>query len=223
MHDARNEPSGLIRMNTSRVAAKTLIEPHLEEFSTRFPGLGLELVMDDSLANIVADGCDVGIRIGESLAPHMIAVPITPSLEMAVVGTPAYFKRYGEPATPADLTEHNCLRFRQVSGAIHPWEFTSPDEPGHGFVVEPRGSITTNDDDGMIRAALQHVGLIQHIDIAVQPHLNSGALIRVLRPWCKPFAGFYVYAPTRTQMPAKVRALIDFLVEKREAIAVSRV
>lgn len=223
LHDARDEPSGLIRMNTSRVAAKTLIEPHLEEFSTRFPGLGLELVMDDSLANIVADGCDVGIRIGESLAPHMIAVPITPSLEMAVVGTPAYFKRYGEPATPADLTEHNCLRFRQVGGAIHPWEFTSPEEPGHDFMVEPRGSITTNDDDGMIRAALQHVGLIQHIDIAVQPHLNSGALIRVLRPWCKPFAGFYVYAPTRTQMPAKVRALIDFLVEKREAIAASRV
>ncbi|MBZ5790591.1 LysR family transcriptional regulator [Burkholderia contaminans] len=223
LHDARDEPSGLIRMNTSRVAAKTLIEPHLEEFSTRFPALGLELVMNDSLANIVADGCDVGIRIGESLAPHMIAVPITPSLEMAVVGTPAYFKRYGEPVTPADLTEHNCLRFRQVGGAIHPWEFTSPEEPGHGFAVEPRGSITTNDDDGMIRAALQNVGLIQHIDIAVQQHLNSGALIRVLRSWCKPFAGFYVYAPTRTQMPTKVRALIDFLLEKREAIAASRV
>lgn len=221
LHDARDEPSGLIRLNTSRVAAKTLIEPHLEAFSRRFPRLGLELVMDDGLANIVADGCDAGIRIGESLAPHMIAVPITPVLEMAVVGTPAYFRRYGEPLTPADLTEHNCLRFRQVGGAIHPWEFTSP-EDGHTFTMEPRGSITTNDDDGMIRAALQGVGLIQHIDIAVQPHLRSGALIRVLRPWCKPFAGFYIYAPTRTQMPAKVRALIDFLVEKREAVSASR-
>ncbi|VWC80219.1 transcriptional regulator [Burkholderia lata] len=222
LHEARDEPTGLIRMNTSRVAAKTLIEPHLEEFSTRFPGLGLELVMDDGLANIVADGCDVGIRIGESLAPHMVAVPITPSLEMAVVGTPAYFKRHGKPETPADLTRHNCLRFRQVSGAIHPWEFASPDASGHGFTVEPLGSITTNDDDGMIRAALQGVGLIQHIDIAVQPHLDSGALVRVLQPWCKPFAGFYVYAPTRAQMPMKIRALIDFLVEKREAIVASR-
>ncbi|ABB06312.1 LysR family transcriptional regulator [Burkholderia lata] len=222
LHEARDAPTGLIRMNTSRVAAKTLIEPHLEEFSTRFPGLGLELVMDDGLANIVADGCDVGIRIGESLAPHMVAVPITPSLEMAVVGTPAYFKRHGEPATPADLVRHNCLRFRQVSGAIHPWEFASPDASGHGFTVEPLGSITTNDDDGMIRAALQGVGLIQHIDIAVQPHLDSGALVRVLQPWCKPFAGFYVYAPTRAQMPMKIRALIDFLVEKREAIVASR-
>ncbi|MFB9126514.1 LysR family transcriptional regulator [Paraburkholderia dipogonis] len=222
LHEARDEPSGLIRVNTSRVAAKTLIEPHFEEFSTRFPRLGLELVMDDGLANIVADGCDVGIRIGESLAQHMVAVPITPNLEMAVVGTPAYFKRYGKPVTPTDLAQHNCLRFRQVSGAIHPWEFTSPQESGHSFVVEPRGSITTNDDDGMIRAALQGVGLIQHIDIAVQQHLASGALVRVLQEWCKPFAGFYVYAPTRAQMPAKVRALIDFLVEKREAIAASR-
>nr|WP_057924889.1 LysR family transcriptional regulator [Burkholderia ambifaria] len=222
LHEARDEPSGLIRMNTSRVAAKTLIEPHFEEFSTRFPRLGLELVMDDGLANIVADGCDVGIRIGESLAQHMVAVPITPNLEMAVVGTPTYFKRNGKPATPTDLAQHNCLRFRQVSGAIHPWEFTSPEESGHSFMVEPRGSITTNDDDGMIRAALQGVGLIQHIDIAVQQHLDSGALVRVLQSWCKPFAGFYVYAPTRAQMPAKVRALIDFLVEKREAIAASR-
>ncbi|QBQ98804.1 LysR family transcriptional regulator [Paraburkholderia pallida] len=220
LHDERDEPSGLIRMNTSRVAAKTLIEPHLEEFSARFPKLGLELVMDDGLANIVADGCDVGIRIGESLAPHMIAVPVTPPLEMAVVGTPTYFERYGEPAKPGDLIRHNCLRFRQASGAIHPWEFTSPEEPGHSFMVEPRGSVTTNDDDGMIRAALQGVGLIQHIDIAVQPHLDSGALKRVLGTWCKPFAGFYVYAPTRAQMPAKVRALIDFLVGKRELMTI---
>jgi DNA-binding transcriptional LysR family regulator len=222
LHETHEEPAGLIRMNTSRVAAKTLVEPHLEEFSTRFPKLGLELMMDDGLANIVADGCDVGIRIGESLAEHMIAVPITPLLEMAVVGTPAYFKRFGQPTSPTDLVQHNCLRFRQVSGAIHPWEFTSPDETGRSLMMEPRGSMTTNDDDGMIRAALQNIGLIQHIDLAVQPYLDSGALVRVLRPWCRPFAGFYVYAPTRAQMPAKVRALIDFLVEKRDGIATLR-
>jgi DNA-binding transcriptional LysR family regulator len=172
--------------------------------------------MDDALANIVADGCDAGIRIGESLAEHMVAVPITPALEMAVVATPEYFQQHGMPATPADLAQHNCLRFRQTSGAIHAWEFTSPEAGGHIFMVEPKGRIITNDDDGMIRAALQGAGLMQHIDIAVQQHLESGALVRVLHTWCKPFAGFYIYAPTRAQMPAKVRALIDFLVEKRE-------
>ncbi|MEN5033131.1 LysR family transcriptional regulator [Pseudomonas sp. TWI929] len=222
MHDARDEPSGLVRVNTSRVAAKTLLEPHLEEFCSRYPKLQLELVADDALANIVADGCDAGIRVGESLAEHMVAVPITSALEMAVVGTPAYFERHGQPATPADLAQHNCLRFRMPGGAILPWEFTAPEEDGHAFTVEPQGSVITNDDDGMIRAALQNVGLIQHIDIAVQRHLQSGALVRVLQPWCKPFAGFYIYAPTRAQMPAKVRALIDFLVEKREGMSALR-
>ncbi|MBO1017655.1 LysR family transcriptional regulator [Achromobacter sp. SD115] len=218
MHDMRDEPSGLVRVNTSRVAAKTLLEPHLQEFCTRYPRLQLELVMDDALANIVAEGCDAGIRIGESLAEHMVAVPITPALEMAVVATPAYFEQHGSPVTPADLSRHNCLRFRQTRGAIHPWEFTSPEAGGHTFTVEPQGRIITNDDDGMIRAALQGAGLMQHIDIAVREHLESGALVRVLHNWCKPFAGFYIYAPTRAQMPAKVRALIDFLVEKREGM-----
>lgn len=222
IHDMSDEPSGLIRLNTSRVAARMLLEPHLQEFCSRHPKLQLELVMDDALANIVADGCDAGIRIGESLAEHMMAVPITPILEMAVVAAPAYFAQHGMPATPADLTQHNCLRYRLASGGLHPWEFTSPEAGGHAFTIEPQGRIITNDDEGMIRAALQGAGLMQHIDIAVQPHLESGALVRVLQPWCKPFAGFYIYAPTRTQMPAKVRALIDCLVEKRESMSARR-
>ncbi len=217
MHDTRNDPVGVVRVNTSRVAAKILIEPHIEEFCTRYPRLHLELVTNDALANIVAEGCDAGIRVGESLAEHMMAVPITPPLSMAVVGTPAYFKRHGQPATPADLAQHHCLRFRMPGGAILPWEFTSP-EDGHVFTVEPNGGLTTNDDDSMIRCALQNVGLVQHIDIAVREQLESGALVRVLESWCEAFAGFYIYAPTRAEMPAKVRALIDFLVEKREAM-----
>lgn len=221
MHDSRDEPSGLVRVNTSRVAAKTLLEPHLEEFCTRFPQLHLELVADDALANIVADGCDAGIRVGEYLAEHMVAVPVTPPLSMAVVGTPAYFERHGQPETPAELARHNCLRFRMPGGAIFPWEFSSPQEGGHAFTVAPQGSVITNDDESMIRAALQNVGLIQHLDIAVRSQLESGALVRVLQPWCKPFAGFYIYAPTRSQMPAKVRVLIDFLVQKREAMGQS--
>ncbi|MGE8687000.1 MAG: LysR family transcriptional regulator [Achromobacter sp.] len=218
IHGARHEPAGLIRVNTSRAAGKLLIEPHLEEFCSRYPRLDLELVMDDGLANIIADGCDAGIRIGESLAEHMMAVPITPVLEMAVVATPNYFDRFGEPATPADLARHNCLRYRLASGAVFQWEFTSPAPENHAFTVEPRGSITTNDDDGMIRAALQGVGLMQHIDVVVQRHIAEGSLVRVLRPWCRPFPGFYIYAPVRAQMPARLRALIDFLVEKRNAM-----
>lgn len=149
---------------------------------------------------------------------HVVAVPVTPMLEMAVVGSPDYFKRHGKPESPADLVHHNCLCYRHTgSGAIFNWAFTSPDVDGHDFVVEPTGNFTTNDDEDMIRAALQGVGLVQHIDIAVRKHLRAGSLVRVLQPWCPPFPGFYLYVPSREQMPLKVRALMDFLVEKREA------
>lgn len=213
--EAGDMPTGLIRLNTSRIAARLLIEPHLGDFLARHPGLRLELVLNDGFANIVAEGLDAGIRLGENLAGHMVAVPISPPLEMAIVGSPAYFARHGTPATPADLTRHNCLAYRfATSGAIDPWSFTSPDEPTRTLALEPQGSAIFNDDDSMLRAALQGVGLVQHIDLCVRRHLDDGSLVRVLSTWCPPFPGFYLYVPSRAQMPAKIHALIDFLSER---------
>ncbi|MDH0893059.1 MULTISPECIES: LysR family transcriptional regulator [unclassified Pseudomonas] len=212
-------PTGLIRVNASRIAARTLLEPYLGEFLARYPGLRLEMVLNDGISNIIADGADVGIRLGESLDEHMVAVPITPRIEMAVVGSPAYFKRYGIPQTPAELGQHNCLAYRFTSsGTLDRWSFTEPDGDGHTQVFEPRGSVVFNDDESMLKAAIQGVGLIKYLDICVLEQLESGELVRVLQPWCPSFPGFYLYAPTRAQMPAKVRALIDFLVEKRSLL-----
>ena len=218
LDEASGEPSGLLRVNMARMAARHFIEPHLSEFLDRYPRVTLELMLDDGLSSIVAEGCDAGIRLGESLAEHMIAVPITPTLEMAVVGTPDYFKRHGRPNAPADLVHHNCINYRYRGGGLHDWEFAMPGS-GHEFTVEVKGRYVVNDDDGMLRAALQGIGLIQHINVAVQAAINDGRLTRVLREWCPPFPGFYLYAPSREQMPLKLRALLDFLVEKREAIA----
>jgi DNA-binding transcriptional LysR family regulator len=217
--DANGEPSGLIRVNTSRMAAKALIEPHLPEFYARYPKLKLELVMAEPLSNIIADGCDAGIRLGRSLADHVVAVPVTPVLSMAVVGTPDYLKRHGVPKTPGDLARHNCINYRYSgSGALHDWDFNEPGKRGQHFTQAVTGNLTTNDDEGMTRAALQSLGLIQNIDIAIHSYLADGRLVRVLRDWTHTQAGFYLYTPTREQMPSKVRALLDFLVEKREAI-----
>jgi len=220
--DASGEPSGLLRVNTSRMAAKALIEPHLPEFYARYPKLKLELVMAEPLSNIIADGCDAGIRLGRSLADHVIAVPITPALSMAVVGTPMYFERHGVPKTPGDLARHNCINYRYSgSGAIHDWDFNEPGKRGQHFTQAVTGNLITNDDEGMTRAALQDLGLIQHIDIAIHRYLADGRLVRALREWTHAQAGFYLYTPTREQMPSKVRALLDFLVEKREAIVLA--
>jgi DNA-binding transcriptional LysR family regulator len=218
--EAHEEPSGLIRMNSSRIAARLLIEPHLGELLERYPKLRLELVMNDGISNIVADGMDAGLRLGESLDEHMVAVPVTPPIEMAVVGSPAYFARHGLPESPADLMRHNCLAYRFTSsGTIDRWSFTSPDAEERTVVFEPKGSAVFNDDENMLSAAVQGVGLVKYLDICVRQHLADGRLVRVLASWCRPFPGFYLYVPSRAQMPAKVRALMDFLVERREQLA----
>lgn len=217
MSDTREAPSGLIRINTSRMAAKALIEPHLAEFHDRFPKVSLELVMADSLSNIIADGFDVGIRLGQSLVEHVVAVPISPPLSMAVVASPAYLERRGTPKLPEDLVDHDCINYRFLgTGAVHEWDFSEPGKDGRHFTQAVTGRLTTNDDQSMTRAALQGLGLMQIVDIAVHDHLAEGRLVRVLRDWAYKHAAFYLYAPSREHMPPKVRALIDFLVEKRK-------
>ena len=214
------EPSGLIRINSSRIAARLLIEPHMGEFLARHPKLRLELVMADGFSNIIADGMDAGIRLGESLDEHVVAVPITPPLTMTIVGSPDYFRQHGTPQAPGDLTRHNCLAYRFTSSnTIDRWSFTSPDEEQHTQIFDPKGNAVFNDDDSMLQAALQGVGLVKHLDLRVRQHLSDGSLMRVLAPWCPPFPGFYLYVPSRAQMPAKIRVLMDFMVEKREGVA----
>ncbi|MBY5969701.1 LysR family transcriptional regulator [Halomonas denitrificans] len=216
--EAQAEPSGVIRINTSRVASRLLLEPRMDEFLARYPKLRLELVMNDGFSNIVSEGMDAGLRLGESLDEHMVAVPVTPPIEMAIVASPEYIKRHGIPTTPADLVQHNCLGYRFASScAIDRWGFTSPEPDGRSLVFEPKGNVIFNDDDSMLNAAVRGVGLVKHLDLCVRQQLSDGTLVRVLQPWCQPFSGFYLYVPSRAHMPAKIRALIDFLVDQRSS------
>ncbi|EPR5524331.1 LysR family transcriptional regulator [Vibrio parahaemolyticus] len=216
LNDLHIEPAGIIRISVSRTAARLLIEPHLGEFLSRYPKIRLELIMDDGLTNIVAEGMDAGIRLGVSLDEHMVAIPITPNLTNAIVGSPDYFKRYGKPETPNDLEYHNCLAYRFTSsGTLDHWSLTSPDVDKHTVIFEPKGNAVFNDDYSMLQAAIQSVGLIKHIDLWVLKYLEEGKLDRVFVDWCKPFPGFYLYIPSRENMPKKIRVLMDFLIEKR--------
>lgn len=216
LNDLHIEPAGLIRISASRTAARLLIEPHLGEFLSRYPKIRLELIMDDGLTNIVAEGMDAGIRLGVSLDERMVAIPITPNLTNAIVGSPDYFKRYGKPETPNDLEYHNCLAYRFTSsGTLDHWSLTSPDVDKHTVIFEPKGNAVFNDDYSMLQAAIQGVGLIKHIDLWVLKYLEEGKLERVFVDWCKPFPGFYLYIPSRENMPKKIRVLMDFLIEKR--------
>jgi DNA-binding transcriptional LysR family regulator len=217
--DGRDRPAGEIRINTSRFAARHFIAPHLGEFHRRYPQVRLEIVTDEGLGDIVGEGCDAGIRLRESVVESVIAIPISPPMAMAVVGAPAYFAARPPPETPFDLARHDCVGFRpRENGGLYRWDFTDPAD-GRSFTVEPHGSFVTSTDDMMVSAALQGAGLVMHMEIALRPYIASGALVRVLEAWCPPFAGFDLYLPSRQQLPAKLRALVDFLVEKRAAAA----
>lgn len=219
LQDSGNRPAGEVRINSSRVAAKYLLLPHLAEFHRRYPEIRLEIVVEDEFGDIIHEGCDAGIRLREAVGDTMIAVPLCPPISLAIVGAPGYFAANPPPLRPAELAGHNCLGLRHgMSSSVSLWEFTDPTD-GNDQLFRPQGSFTVNSDDLLIDAALEGVGLAMHMDFAVRRHLETGALIRVLSDWCPPFDGFNLYIPTRDQMPPKLRALVDFLTEKRRAMA----
>ncbi|MDH2549377.1 LysR family transcriptional regulator [Acinetobacter baumannii] len=217
LQDAPNEPSGLIRINSSRVAARLLLEPHLAAFLAAYPKIQVELQLNDGMSNIIAEGIDIGIRLGQSLDEHMVAIPLTTMLETAIVASPHYLQKHGIPQHPKELIQHNCLSYRYTSSSgIDQWKFHTVNNEQHPIIFEPKGNLIFNDDQSMITAALEGIGMIRHFNLCMQPYINEGKLVRVLQDWCQPFTGFYLYVPSRNQMPAKIRVLIDFLVAQRE-------
>ncbi|GHH57584.1 MULTISPECIES: LysR family transcriptional regulator [Gammaproteobacteria] len=204
----RDRPSGLLRINLAGAAAEQLICPHLPGFLARYPDVAVELYADRTLADIVAGGFDAGIRLGESLARDMVAVPIGPRLRQAIVATPGYFERHGVPAAPAELVGHDCIRWRRSDGRIQPWEFT---RDGRDFQVEVEGRLIVNDMAVGMAALRRGVGLGQVFEWEIADEVAAGGLLRVLDDWQAPFAGWHLYYPAREHMAPKLRVFIDYL------------
>ncbi|HVW50797.1 MAG TPA: LysR family transcriptional regulator [Trinickia sp.] len=223
LDEARGEATGTLRINLSRVASDLLVMPHLSEFTRRYPRVTVELALDEGLSDVVGEGFDAGIRLGERLARDMVAIPLSGPLRIVVAGSPAYFARFPKPATPDDLTQHDCLRYRfATSRGIYRWEFAQPAAPRRSFEVQTQGSFVTNDLRTMVQAAEQGVGLLHVIEDYVRPQLADGRLLRVLDDWALTFDGFSLYMPSRVQMPLKLRVFVDFLKEKHRPEAAGR-
>lgn len=203
------EAAGTVRLNLPRLAAELILMPRLLQFTEEYPRVGLDLLIDDGLTDIVSEGFDAGIRIGERLAQDMVAVRLTDPYRIAVVGSPAYFARHAPPETPYELSAHACINYKwPVTDHLSRWPFDGEAGP---FEVEVSGPIAVN-DTGLIRdAAIAGLGLACLPEAAFESHIASGQLVRVLEEWCKPFPGFYLYHPSRHQTPPTLRALITFL------------
>jgi DNA-binding transcriptional LysR family regulator len=211
----QDTPRGTVRVNLPRIAAQWVVGPILADFLAAYPGVRVDLVVDDSITDVVAGGFDAGIRSGELVQQDMVAIRLTPDLRMAVVGAPAYLARHPAPQAPLQLREHACLTYRwRESGTLQRWRFSGP---AGASEVAVDSVFTANDTNLLLDAALRGAGLAYLLDGLVAPYLARGELVRVLEPWCPPFAGFYLYYPNRPHMPAALRAFIDVLKSRYSA------
>jgi DNA-binding transcriptional LysR family regulator len=205
----RDRPAGTLRLNVPRVASRAIVEPMLARFLAAYPDIRVDVAIEDGLVDIVEQGFDAGIRLGETLDREVIAVEISGQERSAVVGAPSYFAARGVPRHPRDLQGHEFVNWRRITGrSIYRWEFT---EEGREFEVAAPGRVTCNDVDLMLRLALDGVGLAYLLESTTREHVRAKRLVRVLERFCPPFPGLYLYYPSRVHVPPKLQALVDFL------------
>jgi DNA-binding transcriptional LysR family regulator len=197
LSEFRDKPAGKLRITAGEHAAISLLQPALAKILPNHPDIQVEIIVDYGLTDIVAEGYDAGIRLGEQVAKDMIAVRIGPDVRMAVVGSPTYFARHPRPKTPRDLVRHNCITIRLPTyGGIFPWEF---EKKGEELKVRVEGQLVFNNIAMRLDAALKGLGLAYMPEDVVQAHVAKGRLIRVLSDWCAPFPGYHLYYPSRRQ------------------------
>ena len=209
LSELREKPAGTIRITATDYAADTILWPKLAKFLPEYPDIKVEITVDNSLTDIVAQRYDAGVRSGEQVAKDMIAVRIGPDMRMAVVGAPPYFAKRPPPKKPQDLTGHNCINLRLPTyGGLYAWEF---EKGGRELKVRVEGQLVFNSTAQMLNAALAGFGLAYVPEDLARPHLAQGRLKRVLEDWCPPFAGYHLYYPSRRQASRAFALLVDAL------------
>ncbi|HVO00962.1 MAG TPA: LysR substrate-binding domain-containing protein [Candidatus Cybelea sp.] len=205
----RDTPSGLLRINSTRLAAVDYLAPLIGPFLNTYPDVTLDLVIDDRLVDIVAQRFDAGVRLGEKVEKDMVAVRLGGELQLIAVAAPSYIARFGRPRTPRELQAHRCIASRWPSdGSLYRWEFERGEEKLEAAV---QGPLIANDPDLVLRAVLEGVGIAFLFAHRVRPLIAAGKLVHLLKDWTPPFPGFYLYYPSRRQMPPALRAFVDHI------------
>jgi DNA-binding transcriptional LysR family regulator len=197
---------GTLRLHTSTVAETTFVGSLLAEFLTAHPHVRLDVVASDEAVDIVAEGYDAGIQLGEVIDKDMIAVPVTGDLRLAVVGAPSYFARRGVPAHPRELTQHECLNWHPTPNAPpYRWDFT---ENGRDVAVAVPARVLSTDASLNRRLAIAGLGVTLSFENHVRDAIERGQLVSILGEFCVPFPGYYLYYPQRRQASRALRALV---------------
>lgn len=201
------EPRGQLRLAISSIAERIIGGELLASFIERYPQVELDITVTDDEFDIVAQGYDAGVRLGEIIAQDMIAVPVSSRQRQVTVAAPCYLARYGTPQHPNELIQHRCIGWRKGPGlSPYRWEFA---ENGREFDVAVNPQLTTNDMGVMIRTACAGGGITFGMEETFRSYIGRGELVTLLDAWLPTFAGFYLYFPSRKNLAAKLRALID--------------
>jgi DNA-binding transcriptional LysR family regulator len=209
LSDLREKPAGTIRITAGEHAVETVLWPKLVKFLRDYPDINVEISIDQSLTDIVAQRYDAGVRSGEQVAKDMIAVRIGPDMCMAVVGAPSYFVKNAAPKKPQDLTDHNCINLRlSTRGGLYAWEF---EKGGRELKVRVDGQLIFNSTGAMLNAAVAGCGIAYVPEDLIKPHVAAGRLRRVLEDWCQPFPGYHLYYPSRRHSSPAFALLVDAL------------
>lgn len=209
----RDKPSGHIRITLSDHALQSVVWPRLEPVLKNYPDVKVELNLDSGLRNIVEDGFDAGIRLGESVQKDMIAVRIGPDWRLVAVASPAYFAKHAVPKHPHDLVGHDCINMRQpTAGGLYAWEFA---KRGQELRVRVDGQLTFNSSYAMIDAVLAGYGIAYLPENLVEHYIASGQLALVLDDWSPKFDGYYIYFPSRRQNSPAFKVIVDALRYKK--------
>ncbi|WP_158915469.1 LysR family transcriptional regulator [Caulobacter sp. S45] len=208
----RDRPAGTLKLNVPATVARLVLPAIVTPFLKAYPDIRLEVIVEDGFVDVLAAGCDAGVRYDERLEQDMIAVPIGPRVQrFATAASPAYLDAHGRPEHPRDLLAHACLRGQFASGAKPTWEFERDGDvvrvdPVGPLVVQPGGAV-----DLVVGAAVAGLGVIHLFEEWLRPHLDSGALEPVLASWWQAFSGPFLYYPGRRHLPAPLRAFVDFI------------
>ncbi len=210
----RDQVAGTLRLTMTRQAYEAVVRPMLPAFLAAHADARVEVLIDYAYRDIIADGFDAGIRLGEKIERDMVALKVGPDLRMAVVAAPAYLAQVDRPiAHPRDLAQHRCINYRMAgAGTLYAWEF---ERDGESLTVQVPGPLAFNEPELMLAAALDGIGIGYLLDCEVAPYVAGGRLATLLPDWTPPFPGFHVYYSSRRQMRPVLSAFLDALRCKR--------
>jgi DNA-binding transcriptional LysR family regulator len=204
--DLGQRPAGLLRLSVPRAVVPLILEPVIASFCQAYPEIELEIAASDEMVDLAAGGFDAGIRLGQFIAPDMVAVRLTSPFPLVVVGSPDYLARRGRPERVDELRHHACLRMRRSNGAIAPWPFVDGNKTIEGTVSGP---LVAHDYPTLLGAAIQGVGLAQVPGPLTRAPIADGRLQALLTPFAVTAPGVFLYHPGRRQVLPKLRAFIE--------------